>query len=285
MMNVVFVPTSVFGSVCGTQYGLAEPIRSGGADGIEIRRELFPSGALPLAECREAILRSGLRCVYSVPMELWNPEGRLNEEVLSHILAEAAVLRPEMLKVSLGYYAGIPGFASEDELRGAEHEQLGQLERLLRQYRETAGELTLLIENDQTSYGGRAENLKAFFQAVERCGLGGVKMTFDTGNWLYSGEDPLKAAVTFAPYVAYIHCKHVIRSDGVWVTLPLPQEKDALWRKLLGLLPGDVPRAIEFGLPEEGCLEGYIEMLRGGCLKTTGAGTAEVAAEIGKGIA
>ncbi|WP_051459351.1 sugar phosphate isomerase/epimerase family protein [Paenibacillus zanthoxyli] len=284
-MIAVFVPTSVFGSACGTQHGLAEPIRSGGADGIEIRRELFPHEALPLAECREAVLRSGLRCIYSVPMELWNPEGRLNEETLSHILAEAEILKPEMLKVSLGYYAGIPGFASEGELKGAEQERLGQLERLLRQYRETAGALTLLIENDQTSYGGRAENLKAFFQAVERCGLDGVKMTFDTGNWLYSGEDPLKAAETFAPYVAYIHCKHVIRSGGMWVTLPLPQEEDALWRKLLRLLPSDVPRAIEFGLPGEGCLEGYIGMLREGGSGTTGAGIAEITAEIGKGIA
>ncbi|WP_052409901.1 sugar phosphate isomerase/epimerase family protein [Paenibacillus durus] len=284
-MNAVFVPTSVFGSACERQYGLTELIRSGGAVGIEIRRELFAPGALPLAECREAILRSGLRCVYSVPMELWNPEGTLNEEKLSHILAEAAVLRPEMLKVSLGHYAAIPGFASEDELRGTEHERLGQLERLLQGYRETAGALTLLIENDQTSYGGGAENLKAFFQAVEHCGLSGVKMTFDTGNWLYSGEDPLKAAETFAPYVAYIHCKHVIRSDGMWVTLPLPQDEDALWRKLLGLLPGNVPRAIEFGLPGEGCLKGYIEMLREGCSGTIRTGTAEIAAEIGKGIA
>ncbi|MDT3427223.1 sugar phosphate isomerase/epimerase [Paenibacillus forsythiae] len=280
-MNAVFVPTSVFGSACGAQYGLAERIQSGGADGIEIRRELFLPGALPLAECREANLRSGLRCVYSVPMELWNAEGRLNEELLSHILAEALVLKAEMLKVSLGHYAGVRGFASEEELRSAEHERIGQLDRLLRRHRGEAGALTLLIENDQTSYGGRAENLKAFFQAVERYGLDGVKMTFDTGNWLYSGEDPLKAAETFAPYVAYIHCKHVIRSGGVWVTLPLPQDEDAPWRKLLGLLPGNVPRAIEFGLPGEGCLEGYIGMLREGC---SGAMSAE-AAKTGKGIA
>ncbi|MFD1773808.1 sugar phosphate isomerase/epimerase family protein [Paenibacillus rhizophilus] len=261
-MNAVFVPTSVFGNACVAQQHLAEPIRAGGADGIEIRRELFPPGDLPLTECREANLRRGLRCVYSVPMELWNQEGILNEELLSHILAEAAVLKPEMLKVSLGRYAGIPGLASEEELILAERDRLSQLDRLLRKYREMSGPLTLLIENDQTFYGGRADNLKAFFQAVKRCGLDGVKMTFDTGNWIYCEEDPLAAAAAFAPYVAYIHFKHVVRSGGMWITLPLPGEEDALWRKLLGLLPGDVPRAIEFTLPGAEYLEGYIGMLR-----------------------
>ncbi|NJJ38513.1 sugar phosphate isomerase/epimerase family protein [Paenibacillus apii] len=278
MMNAVFVPTSVFGNACVAQQHLAEPIRAGGADGIEIRRELFLPGALPLAECREANLRSGLRCVYSVPMELWNQEGKLNEELLLHILEEAAVLKPEMLKVSLGCYAGIPGLASEEELILAEQGRLIQLERLLRKYREISGPLTLLIENDQTFYGGKADNLKAFFQAVKRCGLDGVKMTFDTGNWIYCEEDPLAAAAIFAPFVAYIHFKHVVRSGGMWITLPLPEEEDALWRKLLGRLPGNVPRAIEFALPGAECLERYIGMLRGG-----GSGNNFAAA--GKGIA
>ncbi|BCG56879.1 hypothetical protein PUR_03040 [Paenibacillus sp. URB8-2] len=277
-MNAVFVPTSVFGNACVAQQHLVEPIRAGGADGIEIRRELFRPGALPLAECREANRRSGLRCVYSVPMELWNREGRLNEELLSHILSEAAVLKPEMLKVSLGRYAGIPGLTSEEELILAEQGRLTQLDRLLRKYREMSGPLTLLIENDQTFYGGKAVNLKAFFQAVKRCGLEGVKMTFDTGNWIYCEEDPLAAAVTFAPYVAYIHFKHVVRSGGMWITLPLPGEADALWRKLLGLLPGDVPRAIEFALPGAGCLEGYIGMLRN-------SGSGDGWSATGKGIA
>lgn len=247
-MRTIYIPASVFGAGVSEQHNLVSTVRSSGGDGLEFRRELFPSGELPLTACREAIERERLRCVYSIPMELWKTTGELNEEALLKALKEAKTLRPEMLKVSLGHYS--------------KKCKLEQLERLLEDHRQQVGQLTLLIENDQTPYGGRAENLLAFFEAVILYGLSGVKMTFDTGNWAYCGEDAFAAAEILAPYVAYIHCKHVDSSGGTRITRPLPPEEDAPWRMLLKLLPADVPLAIEFTLPQEGSLNYYVNLLR-----------------------
>lgn len=264
-MRDIFIPASVFGTAPSTQSRFAEVIRAAGAEGIEIRRELFPPGSLPLAECREANRRSGLRCVYSVPMELWVRDGRLNEEQLVRTLEETAILQPDMLKVSLGRCGAapdLPAEIAEEETPCPEREGLGRLSRLLEKYREVAGPLTLLVENDQTPHGGRAGRLKAFFEAACRFGLEDVRMTFDTGNWLYAGEEPVRAARALAPYVAYIHCKHVVFTGDGPLTVPLPAGEDALWRKLLGMLPEEAPRAIEFGLPAGEELGTYIRMLR-----------------------
>lgn len=276
-MKAVFVPTSVFGNTPGLQHEWAQTVRAAGADGIEIRRELFPPGKLPLAECREANRNSGLRCIYSVPLELWDEAGRLNETQLSGILEEAGILRPEMLKVSLGHFMAAdwadPGEeaieasggwkSSEIHASRNSDERLTRLGELLDQYGALHGPLTLLIENDQTPHGGNAGNLKAFFQAVERSSLGGVAMTFDTGNWLYAGEEPVKAALELAPYTSYIHCKHVVCSeDNALQTLPIPEEEDAIWRELLAKLPEHASRAIEFTLPGPESLSGYLKMLR-----------------------
>ncbi|MNB72897.1 Xylose isomerase-like TIM barrel [compost metagenome] len=278
-MKAVFVPTSVFGNTPGPQHEWTQTIRAAGADGIEIRRELFPPGELPLAECREANRSSGLRCVYSVPMELWDEAGRLNETQLSAVLEEAGILRPDMLKVSLGHFRAAAGSDAEASVTDApearkagaaegqesrnSHERLTRLGGLLEQYRTLHGPLILLVENDQTPHGGDAGNLRAFFQAVGRSGLGGVHMTFDTGNWMYAGEEPVRAALDLAPYTAYIHCKHVVYSeDDVLQTVPIPVEEDAFWRELLSLLPDRASRAIEFAIPGPESLPGYLNMLR-----------------------
>lgn len=249
-MHTIIIPTSVFGAERVKEEGqhtLATLIRSNGGDGIEIRRELFPSGELPLAACHEVINNQQLRCVYSVPIELWDKTGQFNEPGILKALVEARTLKPEMLKVSLGHYHG--------------RDSLDQLARLLGEYRREAGPLTLLVENDQTPHGGKVSNLLDFFKEVAREGISDVRMTFDTGNWVYSGEDAFAAAECLSVYVGYIHCKHVEMADGVYVTLPLPPEDEADWRKLLELLPDHVPRAIEFVLPSQDSLAYYINLL------------------------
>jgi len=249
-MNAMIIPTSVFGAerVKGKgQHLWASLIRSSGGEGIEIRRELFPSEALPLDLCREAAMNEKLRCVYSVPVEIWDAGGKLNEAGFMKALREARTLKPEMLKVSLGHF--------HETASG-----LRQLEQLLEQYRCEAGRLTLLVENDQTLQGGQPARLLSFFQKIEREGIQDVRMTFDTGNWAYCGEDAFDAARVLSRYVAYIHLKHVEKPHGTCVTLPLPPEADAQWRKLLEWLPGDVPRAIEFELPGADSLAYYINL-------------------------
>ncbi len=63
-------------------------------------------------------------------------------------------------------------------------------------------------------------------------------MTFDMGNWHWSGECPLQAAAALAPQVRYVHCKGVQRQPQRWVAVPLA-ESSAPWRAVLRALPAD----------------------------------------------
>jgi sugar phosphate isomerase/epimerase len=70
-------------------------------------------------------------------------------------------------------------------------------------------------------------------------------MTFDIGNWHWTGECPLQAASALAPRVRYVHCKGVQRQPTRWVAVPIV-ESAAPWRGVLGALPRCMPWAIEY---------------------------------------
>jgi sugar phosphate isomerase/epimerase len=97
----------------------------------------------------------------------------------------------------------------------------------------------------------------------ERDGLA-AGMTFDMGNWHWTGECPLEAAQHLGGRVCYVHCKGVQREPRRWVAVPL-SDSAAPWRAVLRKLPRDVPWAIEFPLAGDDLLEvtrGQIDHLR-----------------------
>lgn len=75
-MKAVFVPTSVFGNTPGLQHEWAQTVRAAGADGIEIRRELFPRGSCRLPNAAKPTGTVG--CAAYIPFR-WScgtkPEG------------------------------------------------------------------------------------------------------------------------------------------------------------------------------------------------------------------
>jgi sugar phosphate isomerase/epimerase len=104
----------------------------------------------------------------------------------------------------------------------------------------------LVIENDQTPAAGTLSALQYFFATANAHGLF-LGMTFDMGNWHWTGECPLQAAAALAPQVRYVHCKGVFRQPQRWVAVPLV-DSSAPWRAVLRALPADVPWAIEYPL-------------------------------------
>jgi sugar phosphate isomerase/epimerase len=109
-----------------------------------------------------------------------------------------------------------------------------------------AAQVELVIENDQTPAAGTLPALRDFFAAANAQGVF-LGMTFDIGNWHWTGECPLQAAAALAPQVRYVHCKGVQRQPQRWVAVPLA-ESSAPWRAVLRALPADVPWAIEYPL-------------------------------------
>ena len=170
-----------------------------------------------------------MRVVYSSANPLWAADGSLDEAALQHALDAAQTLGAPRLKMAIG------GFGASS------HASLLALRDCL-----LTARIELVIENDQTPAAGTLPALQDFFGAANDQGMF-LGMTFDMGNWHWTGECPLQAAAALAPHVRYVHCKGVQRQPQRWVAVPLA-DSGAPWRAVLRALPADVPWAIEYPL-------------------------------------
>ncbi|MGN6263175.1 MAG: sugar phosphate isomerase/epimerase family protein [Ralstonia sp.] len=204
-----------------------------GAAGFEVRRELLPVGldgavsAELLSALGRLIAAHGLWAVYSTPATLYTNDGALDAVAICGALLEAQTLGARIVKFQLG---GFAGDASAEALT-----------KLLQGWR-----ARVLVENGQQTVGGSLAQFRGLFDALEGAGMADMLgMTFDVGNWEWSGEAPLACARALAPYVEYIHCKSVA-GEGARRFAVAPAGNDARFAAVLAALPGDVPRGIEF---------------------------------------
>ena len=238
-MQQVLISLSSYGAAEVRRHGqlwFTQLAQQAGADGVEVRGELLNRPAEELPEIRRFASQHGSQVVYSSPEGLWAPHGALDLGALQRGLDAAELLDAPRLKMSIGR------FGPES------HADLAQLAGVLGRH----GDTELLIENDQTACAGTLDALQSFFAAAERQGLR-LGMTFDMGNWHWSGECPQEAARAFTGRVRYVHCKGVQRHARRWVAVPL-DDSAAPWRAVLRALPRGVPWAIEYPLAGEDLL-------------------------------
>ncbi|MBV9659366.1 MAG: sugar phosphate isomerase/epimerase [Verrucomicrobia bacterium] len=226
----VVVATPAIGAALVRERGQADfvPIVAGaGADGIEIRRELLvETRDLPrLPALGDAIKTHGLFAVYSAPIELFAANRELNLAEVERVFAEAAQLHAHLVKLPLGHFGG----------------GLEALHTFLKRHADAG---RLLVENDQTAYGGTLAPVRAFFSACRDAGLA-VGMTFDVGNWTWTGENAQTAASALAPFVEYVHLKTGQRAGDAWVAVPVADD-DPNWRQVLAVFAPDLPLGIEY---------------------------------------
>jgi sugar phosphate isomerase/epimerase len=242
-MKNVIVPLNAFDSSEVTTNGhssIVKLIAEAGAYGIEIRRELLAAGDHQLEQIKSEIDRFGLFTVYSAPMECWKEDCQLNKEQLKLIFQEAVVLGANWVKVSLGHF-------HQDKSNIAE----------LGEFLKKQKDIQLLVENDQTPYGGNVQHLQLFFESVVQQGLP-VKMTFDAGNWYYTGQDVETALKKLAPFVCYLHLKQVTEALE---TIPLQQVGEHSWKKVMSSFPADIVKALEFPIVPKEKTRDYIQMI------------------------
>jgi len=245
-MSCIFISLSSFGAAEVRRHGqlwFARLAANAGADGVEVRGELLRDDA-ELPAIGDAL--AGVQRVYSSPEGLCSDDGGLDRAALDRGLAAARALGAPRLKMSIG--SGSPSAASFAALR----------DRLA----DTPVEL--VIENDQTAEAGTLTALSPFFDAAQSHGLA-LGMTFDIGNWHWTGECPLQAAAACAPRVRYVHCKGVQRQPQRWVAVPLV-DSAAPWRSVLRAMPAGLPWAIEYPLAGDDLLavtRRELEQLRG----------------------
>jgi sugar phosphate isomerase/epimerase len=234
-MIPVFIAASAFGAqnvmAKGQDYFVPFAAR-GGAFGMEIRGELFDRSLDSIYRIKEVIQQHCLSTVYSVPIELWLPDGKLNQQEIIKAGEEARELGSVFFKASLGHFH-------------PQRSDMNALNELIHELFPLKNGLQFVVENDQTDYGG---NLRAMAQFFNDCTAKNIPigMTFDMGNWHWTGEDPIICAKELASYVVYIHCKKALLKDEKWVSVPLADQEDEEWKKVLSRLPNHVPRAIEF---------------------------------------
>jgi len=229
-LHPVSISLSSFGADYVRAHGqasLAALLRNAGASHIELREELFTD--LDMVSLQQAVAAQALTCVYSSPLELWQPGTPAPNPQLLATLARAKACGALWLKVSLGFYSALS--------------DLSLLAECLRDQ-----PVQLLIENDQTAQGGRIDPLVRFFgQARER--QVPVGMTFDIGNWQWQAQSVSSAALQLGAYVRYVHCKGVTRSvTGKLVATPPTAADLHQWDQLLKRLGPDLVRAIEYPL-------------------------------------
>ena len=247
MSRKIMVVTAAYGAdrvrEAGGQRAMLPVIAAAGADGVEIRRELFTSEELQtLPALGESIELLGLLTCYSAPAPLFTADGKLNPD-LSRYLAEASTLNALWLKVSLGHFQ--------------DKQPLDALRALLNE-----SGMALVVENDQTDCGQLAPMQR--FKAACRVMSLPITLTFDMGNWLWVGDSPEEAARHLAPAVSYIHVKAAVAHNAQFRAVA-PDNADARWLALLDRLPSDAPRGIEF--PLEGAdltavTRHYVNLLR-----------------------
>jgi sugar phosphate isomerase/epimerase len=234
----VVIVASAFGLEAVRLHGHAgwlDAAAGAGAAGFEVRRELFLHEADASLEALQtlgaAVTASGMWAVYSTPAALYQDDGTLDTTALTAAYAEADALGARWLKLQLGGFAGHADAATISNI-GA-----GRRARLV-------------VENGQHELGGSIEGFVALFAALEREGAAkAVGMTFDIGNWDWSGQAPLDAALALAPHVEYVHCKSSV-GQGARRFPVAPAPDDASFASILRILPRSAPRGIEFPLDE-----------------------------------
>jgi sugar phosphate isomerase/epimerase len=236
-MQQVLISLSSFGAAEVRRHGqlwFTRLAQQAGADGVEVRGELLVDPATELPEIARAAAQWGAPVVYSSPEPLWAADGTPDFAAVQRAVDAARLLGAPRLKMSIG------------DFRGA---RPGDFRRLA----EAVAGVELLIENDQTAGAGTLDALRAFFRAADEAGMPPA-MTFDMGNWHWTGEEPLQAADAFAHRVRYVHCKGVQRQAWRWVAVSIA-DSAAPWRAVLRALPRGLPWAIEYPLVGDDLLE------------------------------
>jgi len=231
-MQQVLISLGAFGAAEVRRHGqlwFTRLAQAAGADGVEVRGELLVDAAAELPAIARAAREHGSGLVYSSPEGLWGVDGALDTAALTRALDATQALGAPRLKMSIGGF----GRGSADAFP--------QLAQALR-----ARGTELVIENDQTVSAGTLGALRPFFAQARAAGLP-LGMTFDMGNWHWTGDCALEAARTCGPQVVYVHCKGVQRQPQRWIAVPLA-DSAAPWRTVLRTLPRGLPWAIEYPL-------------------------------------
>ncbi|WNS81423.1 hypothetical protein RRU94_11530 [Domibacillus sp. DTU_2020_1001157_1_SI_ALB_TIR_016] len=227
---MIVIPMNAFGEAEVKKNGQAflfKQLIESDIKGVEIRRELLTPSDRPLEQ-----FQTEHYTVYSAPVELFQADGTFNKENLQIVVQEMTEIKADTLKLPLGSF-----------MKGKSN--VKEMDHFFRKALPAGTQW--LVENDQTKQGGTIEPLAAFLEICSEEGME-AGLTFDTGNWRYTGESVQKAFHVLKSYIRYLHVKQVNETPEGLQTVAIPLGKSAEWEMILELLPAAVPVALEFPL-------------------------------------
>lgn len=203
-------------------------IKDLGIDVVEVRREYFRDDE-EIIEIKDKAEALDMELFYAVPDTLI--QGRLMDaEKLSEYFKEYKDLGAKQFKIVAGYTDGLT------------EEELASLKGLMTEY----GVRHLALENDQSDYSTPAK-MRAIIEQLREAGIS-AGITFDTGNFIITGQSPLESAQELKDIVTFIHMKNVVAESG---EIRLIDQGDVPIFEVLAVFDQDVPRAIEYPCGED----------------------------------
>ncbi|WP_353958635.1 PfkB family carbohydrate kinase [Sporolactobacillus laevolacticus] len=245
-MSTLFLNTLIFKKQLDAhekcQSELFQTVKELGASGIEVRREYFFENGLleDMARCGEQAKKFGLHVFYSVPEKLF-VNGKVSDRLETYF-REGAVLNAENIKLNIG------------EPPKLNSETVRIIEDLMQTY-----PIQLTIENDQTEENGRLNFVSATLEGL--CALDSpIGYTFDLGNWLWQGADPVDAAKKVGRFTTIFHLKDVSKKNGPQTELLGEGAID--WVSALSICPTGIPVVIEYPIESLAALRKEITKVR-----------------------
>ncbi|OCA85935.1 hypothetical protein A8F94_13890 [Bacillus sp. FJAT-27225] len=219
------------------QSDMLEWVHELGLKTIEVRRE-FIKDRQELQDIQNNSKLYGMNVFYSVPDVLYKNH-QLNYEMLEMYCKEVYDMNGQAIKLTIGDYGQI----TEEDLKA--------ITSLAEQYN-----VMFTVENDQTETNGKSKKIVEFLTEVKRLG-GPITFTFDIGNWLFQGEEPVENAKLLRSFVTYIHLKDIDREKNTTLL------NDGLvdWKKIMEILPKDLPVALEYPISTKEVLVSEIHKL------------------------
>ena len=190
---------------------------------IEIRRDYIKEES-EFKDLNEAAKKYGFELLYSVP-ELLYTDQMMTETELRLYAKEAYALGAKHLKFGAGYVKEV---STEDVVI---------LNNVLNEYEINH----FTIENGQESYSTADKLNQISIQLIEKGAA--VSLTFDTGNFMYVHEDPVKNAKLLKTNVTYVHLKDIKAGT---LEMTLLNEGDISIAEVLKAFPSDINIVIEY---------------------------------------
>ena len=226
-----------------SQVALTQHAADLGADGIEVRREYFTDIPQETAAIGKLARQLGLIVNYSVPDEVFTPNGALNP-LLPTYFAEGQAMGIAKIKFNTGHF---------DRFTGDLASELAKL---------PLDQIEMNVENDQTPVSGTIPAIQRFLAAAHQATSAKIGYVYDLGNWAFTHGDATAAAQALAADTHYIHLKNTSDDHGTLATTADLDTGIYDWRALLKVLPAAVPFALEYPMATDAEITQQLQLLR-----------------------